>query len=889
MNLKKNTIGLSVYRISAIFAFIVLGLFGTVAYFGLDTLFDSIVLILAMLVMAILLVYLMLLKQKFFQINILNEEQRLILKELEQSNKNYLEAQKLSKMGNWELNLVTKRLYWSDEIYRIFGVKKELFEATYESFLDTIHPEDRKKVNDAYTESLKTQEAYAIDHRLIVNGKIKYVHEECSSKFDASGKPLRSIGTVQDITEQKLIGLALIASEQKYKALFDGINDAIFVHHLKSEGFAHFIEVNDVSCKRLGYSREELLQLSPKDISSVEDVKKRTAPEQREALKKNKWVVFEAVHITKSGVSIPVEISSRLFDYFGTTVIMSLARDITERKENEIRLRQASVVFENTAEGIMITDKQANIVAVNNAFTALTGYLEKDVIGQNPKILRSGHHDENYYNEMWNTLIETGHWQGEVWNKCKDESVIPFWQTISRINDESGALQHYVSIFSDISIIKQKENELHYMAHHDALTDLPNRLFLQRHLEEAIEQAKINKTFVAVLYLDLDRFKEVNDSLGHALGDTVLINVAKILRKQLREEDIAARVSGDEFVIVIENIEEKSDAEKIAKNLLKSLDKPFIIEGHEIYSTGTIGIAMSPENGNDVETVLKNADAALYRAKDSGRNTYMFFTEEMALSSQEHIAMHTAMHKALINNEFIIHYQPQIDISNGKVLGVEALVRWEQPGAGLIPPGDFIPLAEDTGLIVPLGEWVLRKACMQMKAWLDMNVPMKYVSVNVSARQILDENIVNTVTDALAYAGLKAKYLELEITEGIIMENDEAQEILKKLKSLGVSLSVDDFGTGYSSLSRLKHMPIDKLKIDRSYIHDIPHDMGNTGITKAVISLAKNLNIDVIAEGVEKKEEAKFLRKKGCKKAQGYLYSKPLAPTMLLKWMQERE
>jgi len=878
-NKKDIIIGISVYSILVI---------GIVAYFGLDTLFDSIVLILAMLGMLILFVYLILLNRKNRQINSVNEEQRLMIKELEENNKHYLDAQELAKIGNWELNLETNTLYWSDEIYRMFDVDKEVFGATYESFLDKIHPDDRNKVNVAYTESLKSQKHYSIEHRIFVNGKVKYVHEECHSEFDALGEPLRSVGTVQDITEQKSAELALIASEKKFKALFEGINDAVFVHPLKSDGFSNFIEVNDISCKRLGYSREELLQLSPKDISAAVDVKKRMTPKHREALEKNKWVVFEAVHITKSGESIPVEISSRLFDYLGTVVIMSLARDITERKENEVRLRQASVVFENTAEGIMITDDQANIIAVNNAFTALTGYTDEDVIGENPKLLRSGYHDSVFYNLMWNRLLETGHWQGEIWNKTKDGKTIPLWQTITRINDASGALQHYVSIFSDISIIKQKENELYHMAHHDLLTGLPNRLFLNGRLEKSLKQAQVNKTLVAVLYLDLDRFKEVNDSLGHALGDKVLMNVAKTLVKELREEDMIARVSGDEFVIVIENIEDKNDAMIIAKNLLNSLDKPFMIDGNEIYTTGTIGIALSPQNGNDVDTVLKNADAALYRAKDLGRNTYTFFTEEMALSSLEHISMHSALHNALINNEFIIHYQPQIDMSNNKVLGVEALVRWEQSGVGLIPSGDFIPLAEETGLIVPLGRWVLRKACMQMKAWLDINVSMKYVSVNVSARQILDENIIDTVMDALSYAGLKAKYLELEITEGIIMENDEAQDILEKLKSLGVSLSLDDFGTGHSSLSRLKHMPIDKLKIDRSYINDIPHDMGSTGIAKAVISLAKNLNLDVIAEGVETEEQAKFLLKKGCKKAQGFLYSKPLTPTMLLKWIQDR-
>lgn len=756
MNLnRKNIIGLNVYSISTIFILII---FGSVLYFDLDTLHNINVLVLVLLAMAILFVYTTLLKQKNLQIHKLIHEKQYLTEELETINKHYLEVQKLAKIGNWELNLSTNTLYWSDEIYSMFGVTRDTFDATYEAFLDMVHPEDRDKVNMAYTESLKLNEPYCIEHRIVVDGKVKYVHEACDTEFDAQGKALYSIGTVQDITE---------------------------------------------------------------------------------------------------------------------------------RKEREVHLRQASAVLDNTLDAIMITDSETNIIAVNNAFTVLTGYEEEDIIGQNPKILRSTHHNKDFYKKRWNTLQETGLWQGEIWNKSKEGKVIPLWQTISRIKDESGLLQHYVSTFTDITTIKEKENELQYMAHHDLLTGLPNRLFLTEQLTQALNNAEINKTLVAVLFLDLDRFKEVNDSLGHALGDKVLINVAQTLLRQLREEDTAARMSGDEFVIVIENIEDKNDAMVIAKNLLKSLDQPFMIDGHEIYTTGTIGIAISPENGNDVDTLLKNADAALYRAKDLGRNTCIYFTEEMTTSSLEHIAMHSALRRALENNEFIIHYQPQIDMSNGNVLGVEALVRWEQPGVGLIPPGDFIPLAEDTGLIVPLGKWVLRKACMQMKAWLDMNVSMKYVSVNISARQIIDENFIDTVSNALSYAGLEAKYLELEITEGIIIKNDNALDILKKLKALGVSLSVDDFGTGHSSLSRLQHMPIDKLKIDQSYINDTPHDMGSIGITTAVISLAKNLNIDVIAEGVENKEQANFLLKEGCKKAQGFLYSKPVVPTTLLEWMND--
>ncbi len=738
----------------------------------------------------------------------------------------------------------------------------------------------------------------ARDKEVLASGKVLDVQEEPihtplgmrilhTKKIpitDENGKPRYLLGVSEDITERKQSEQTLRESEKKYRSLFNDAQDMIHIVDRKG----NIVDSNPAELKTLGYSRDELLGKPLVEL---------IAPEYRNKSKRMLGKVFkgetlssyETVLLAQNGRRIDVEASDTAHLENGKVgSARAILRNITDRKAKEEQLRQAAAVYENTSEGIVITDKEARIISINDAFTAITGYSKDEVLGKNPNLLQSGHHDDLFYSQMWDSLQESGQWQGEIWNRRKNGQIFPEWLSISTIKDQLGALLNYIAVFSDISKIKKTEDELRFLAHHDPLTQLPNRLLLHERLEHSLERAQRKEGSVAVLFIDLDRFKEVNDSFGHPYGDLLLQKIAERLRKLLRDEDTVARVSGDEFVVVLEEIRSGNEAALVAQKILNAMSEPAMIEMNEITITGSIGIAVSSSDGTDATVLLKNADTALYRAKDQGRNSFEFFSEEMAASSFELLYLHNALHSALKKEEFIVYYQPQVNLETGKIIGTEALVRWNSPEMGLVSPMRFIPVAEDTGLIVPLGKWILREACLQMKRWLEAGTSMEYVAVNISGRQLSHNNIIETVKEALRYAALDARHLELEITESTIMKEERYVKLLNELKALGIRLSIDDFGTGYSSLLRLKHMPIDKLKIDQSFVSGIPKDQDDTKITQTVIALAESLNLDVIAEGVETREQAEYLLKKGCKKAQGYHYSRPVPPSELEEWIRSR-
>ena len=566
------------------------------------------------------------------------------------------------------------------------------------------------------------------------------------------------------------------------------------------------------------------------------------------------------------------------FDANGRVVgFISIISDITAKRLIEDQLRQAAAVFQSTSEAVMVTDAEARVSAVNAAFTAITGYAQEEVLGKTPKVLRSGRHDDEFHDDMWRTIKEEGRWRGEIWNRRKNGEVFPVWQAVSTIKDDEGKVSHYVSVFSDISSIKQTQEQLNYLAYHDPLTDLPNRLLFNDRLTHAMERAARAQCQLAVLFIDLDNFKNVNDSLGHPVGDELLIKVASRLRNLSRKDDTVARLSGDEFVIVLENIHDAQDTVVLAQKLIEAFQEPFLVRGHELHVTLSIGVSVYPRDGSNVQTLVRNADAALYRAKEEGRNDFYYYTEELTASVFERLKLESALRNALKNDELVLHYQPLISLHSGRPIGVEALLRWQHPEFGLLPPNRFIGLAEDTGLIVPLGEWVLSSACRQMKAWLQQGCDIERVAVNVSGLQLRRGDFQTTVNDILLATGLEPEHLELEITENFIMHKTErAIDILDNLKALGIQIAIDDFGTGYSSLSHLKRLPVDKLKIDRSFVRDIPEDANDEAIARAVVALGRTLQLKVIAEGVETPEQQRFLISQQCDEAQGFLYSKPV-------------
>lgn len=552
--------------------------------------------------------------------------------------------------------------------------------------------------------------------------------------------------------------------------------------------------------------------------------------------------------------------------------------DITQRHEAEEKLRLNAAVIDNTRDGVMITDLTPRIVAVNRAHTEITGYSESEMLGQDPRILRSGRHDAGFFQNMWAALTNGGHWQGEIWNRRKNGEVYSEWLTISAVRDQSGKVTHYVAVFTDISPLKQSEAQLERLAHFDPLTDLPNRLLLKSRLEQALKAAQRRRCRAAVLFIDLDRFKTINDSLGHASGDMLLAAVARRLTGRLREMDTLGRLGGDEFLVVLEQLTAPEQASVVARALLSTLEAPFVLPGdREIYIGASIGISLYPDDGGTAEELIRNADAAMYHVKETGRNGLGFYTTALTQAANARLQMETRLRHALERGEFRLHYQPLVSLTDGSLLGAEALVRWQPPGEALVVPEHFIPLAEETGLIVPLGEWVLHRACAQARAWLDAGLSFGHVALNLSVRQFQHPDLERTVRAALTESSLPPQCLELEITEsGLMGQGEQAEANLRGIRSLGLRLSVDDFGTGSSSLAYLKRLPLDRLKIDASFIRDIPGDPNDVAITSTIIAMAHTLGLQALAEGVETEAQFDFLRRQGCDAYQGYLFSAPL-------------
>jgi diguanylate cyclase (GGDEF)-like protein/PAS domain S-box-containing protein len=658
-------------------------------------------------------------------------------------------AQQIGRLGSWESDLVTNALSWSENMYRIACQDPESFEVTRENWLRLVHPDDRPALLAVREDAVRGHRAFDIDHRVCrPDGTVLHVHQRAELVRDASGRPLKLVGIVQDITERKL------AEEQ---------------------------------------------------------------------------------------------------------------------------LRLAGQVFESSGEAIVITDPQRRVVSVNPAYTAITGYSREEVIGRTPYELTPDLRSWEREQGVWEEVERTGLWQGEVWDRRRNGKIYPKWLTLSAVRDTSAQVVNFIKIFSDISERKEREERVRHLAHHDFLTDLPNRVLLSDRVTQAISLAGRSRARVALLFLDLDRFKNVNDSLGHSIGDKLLQEVARRLRTSVRASDTVSRLGGDEFVILVPEVTDPGDVAVLAQKVLEVVSEPYAIEGHELISSPSIGIAVYPTDGPDVETLLRNADAAMYHAKESGRNNYQFFTPDMNTRAIERLSMERSLRRALERGELRLHYQPQYEIATGRIVGMEALIRWEHPDLGLVSPGRFMPFAEESGLILPIGEWVLQEACRQNRAWQEAGLPRVRVAVNISALQFRQPGFADSVRRALTHSGLAARYLELEVTESVIMHDAErVTESLASLKRMGLELAIDDFGTGYSSLSYLKRFPIDRLKIDQSFVRDITTDHDDAAITSAIIALTRNLGLKTIAEGVETREQLEFLRAHGCDEVQGFLLGRPV-------------
>jgi diguanylate cyclase (GGDEF)-like protein/PAS domain S-box-containing protein len=569
--------------------------------------------------------------------------------------------------------------------------------------------------------------------------------------------------------------------------------------------------------------------------------------------------------------------------------LVGISRDITDRVQAEHSLRQAAKVFESTREGVMITDPDRHILLVNRAFTELLGYTPEEVLGNTTDMLQSPRHDKEFLRRMWKQIKMTGHWQGEVWNVRKNGQEFPQLLSISSVNDNEGRTTQYVQVFTDISKIKETEAELEFLAHHDPLTRLPNRRLLLSRIRHGIETVKRDGGLLALLMLDLDRFKDVNDSFGHATGDELLQHVADRLKSRLRSVDTITRLGGDEFTVLLQGISHREDAGRVAGEIVTMLGEPwFLSNGSEIRIGSSVGITIYPDHCADAEEMLQQADTALYRAKEEGRGRFKYFSEELTRAARERIALEAALRRAITENELRVYYQPQIDIQSGALVGAEALLRWQHPEEGMMLPSRYIAVAEETGLIAAIGDWVLRETCRQGKAWLDAGLPPISLAVNLSPQQFHHKDITATVAQALQESGFPAKHLELELTESILIKREsEAVAKMNELRGMGIRLAIDDFGTGYSSLSYLKRFPVDVLKIDRSFVEEIPEQKGDMEIANTVIAMGHTLGFKVLAEGVETEEQLEFLKLQGCDLYQGFFKSQALPAEEFAKLLQQ--
>jgi diguanylate cyclase (GGDEF)-like protein/PAS domain S-box-containing protein len=727
-----------------------------------------------------------------------------------------------------------------------------------------------------------------------------YFLREGDGRIPASALQPTLMAAIVGVVTGMLIALAIaVTIAARYQATARRLRESEFrfrsILKTTQEGFVQMgvdnriEETNPAFCAMLGRTSEEVIGHVLTEFLVPESAKKFVSEMPQRMPGQNCTCDMnlsrpqgDTVYCTFYGTPI--------FDHGGEHVgAFALITDISDRIAHEAYERQAVAVFENTAEGVTFTDTRGRVLSVNPAFTRITGYSEAEVVGQTLSILQSGRHDAGFYHQMWAELVATGHWQGEIWNRRRNGEVYPEWLTISVVRDGNGRVQNYIGVFSDISHIKRSAEELERLAHFDPLTDLANRLLLNAQLKHALERAARHGELLAVMELDLDGFKNVNDTLGHPAGDRLLQVIAERLKKVLRTEDIVARLGGDEFAVVMESIGSADVAALVAQKINAAIDEPVALDGQEARVTSSIGIALYPDDGADPTALLKAADTALYVSKREGRNTYRFFDQEMSAAVQRRHEVEQGLRMAIELDQLELWYQPQIDLGRKRINGLEALVRWRHPERGLVPPGDFLPVASDTGLIVPLGEWVLRAACRQAQAWRSAGLEFGHVAVNVDGQQIVRGDFVETVGNVLAETGLPADRLELEITESFLLENAErGMGMAMRFSEMGVGVAIDDFGTGYSSLAYLKYLHADCLKIDKSFVSDLPADSTGAAIIRAVVSLANGLGYALVAEGVETGEQLAYLRSIGCTLVQGYYFAKPMPAADIPAWLGEK-
>ena len=725
-----------------------------------------------------------------------------------------------------------------------------------------------------------------------MSGAMKVLIETMLSMFDALSS--RTMQLAKEVIERQKAEQASQDALDRLQKIASQVPGLVFQFQLFPDGSSRIPYANEAISTIYRVSPEEvsedaskvLAALHPDDLEQFKTSFKISAQNLTPWRQEYRLKFDDAPVCWLFGNALPQQQAD------GSVIWHGFITDITKQKQDEVDLRIAATAFE-LQDAMLVTDANNVILKVNQAFTRITGYSADEVIGKNPNLLSSGLHDKAFYTAMWESINRMDAWQGEIWNRRKSGEIFPEWLIITAVKESENKdepVNHYVASFSDITSRKAAEEEIKQLAFYDPLTKLPNRRLLLERLKHSIEVERRDGNRLALLMLDLDRFKAVNDSLGHSAGDELLQQVAIRILARLRDVDMLARLGGDEFVVLLEDIAHPEDAARVAEEIILVLSKPFqLTQSHDVQIGASIGISLYPEHGGSYEVLMDYADAALYQAKDQGRGCYAYFSEDQTLAARERIALEARLRRAIEQGELRVFYQPQVDIASGRIIGAEALVRWQDPQEGLIPPLRFIPIAEETGLILDIGEWVLRETCRQGRRWLDAGLPPLTLAVNVSPQQFRRGDISSLVATVLNETGLPADCLELEMTESGLMENqDHVMELLNKLRSQGVRLAIDDFGTGFSSLAYLKHFPLDVLKIDKSFIDDIPHLQDDMEIAATIIAMGHILGFKVLAEGVETLAQLEFLREKRCDTYQGYIKSPPVPAEAFVELLRDQ-
>lgn len=840
--------------------------------------------------------------------------QREAERELYDSQRELSQAQAVAETGSWSINPATGMLKWSEQACRIFGVSPTT-DADFEMFLQRVYPDDREVLASRRIEALAGGR-YSLRYRVVVDNRIKWVQERAEFEVDSSGRLSKGLGVLLDITKQWQDHLMLEATTKALQLLSQDLeleeilNEVIHAGEVINPGIIYSLMLLDPSLHepviegsiRLPPAYTTLLQAQVEELVIKLSLMGDPEPDAQLSVPvlvraPEELSELAAGHGFASVWAFPLRgpegrVAGIFLLHFSregepnandTSIIQQLSGlvlRVIEQARTRDALRLSSRAIEFSHSGIVVTDTSGIILDVNPAYSKMTGYSKQELLGQRPSVLKSGWQSDLFYRQFWSDIEQEGYWRGELWNKRKDGSYYAEWLTVSALRDGQGNITHYIGISDDITESKAAVERIQFLAFHDPLTALPNSQLARERVGQAINQVKRdNKGSFALVLIDLDQFKAVNVAFGYTLGDELLRQVAHRLLESVRESDTVSRQGDDEFMVIITQDASMLAVSGICTKLLQVLSKSYQLNEHQLSISASIGVAMYPEDGQDYDDLMKKADLAVNSVKEAGRNSFRFFNEQMNSDVMQHVLLRNGLIRALEQSEFLLYYQPQVDMRTGQVIGLEALIRWNNPEFGLVSPADFIPVAESTGLIVEMGAWVLREACRQLKTWREaLGVADLVMAINISAVQFTIGDLFKTVEGVLEEFEIPPNVLELELTESVLLkEASTALDIISRLHRLGVKMSIDDFGTGFSSFAYLKKLPVDRLKIDRSFVMDITTNEDDAAIANAIVSLSHILGLNVIAEGVEDDDQVALLTKHGCDQYQGFLFSRPLA------------